>query len=247
MTTKNSINIKPRQIEGKEGMLHSLDLLRDTYNYNHWIYSAMRPYIGDNVVEVGSGPGNLTRFLLSATQLVCIEPDKNFVEKLAHLCSEHHNISVHHKFLDEIVIEKERGYPFDTVLSANVLEHIPDDRLALEQMADFLKPGGRLIVFVPALQWAYGAMDDELGHCRRYSRSDLEKLFEYINMNVVSIRYFNMIGALGWWWSGRIKKERFIDPAKARFMDRMVPYVSAIERLVPPLFGQSVVGVAVKE
>lgn len=236
-----------REIDGKEGMLHSLDLLRDTYNYNHWIYSAMRPYIGEKVVEVGSGPGNLTRFLLSSKKLVCIEPDHDFVGHLAELCNAHQNISVFHKFLDEIQLGEQDGYPYDTVLSANVLEHIPDDRTALEQMAKLLRPGGHLIVFVPAMRWAYGAMDDQLGHCRRYTSGSLRALFESINMPVVRMRYFNFVGAFGWWWAGRIKKERFIDPAKARFMDGLVPYLSALERLMPPMLGQSVLGVAIKK
>jgi phospholipid N-methyltransferase len=236
-----------REIDGKEGMLHSLDLLRDTYNYNHWIYSVMRPYIGERVVEVGSGPGNLTRFLLSSKRLVCIEPDHDFVGHLADLCNAHRNVSVFHKFLDEISLGEQEGYPFDTVLSANVLEHIPDDRAALDQMARLLRPGGYLITFVPAMPWAYGAMDEQLGHCRRYTKHSLGQLFESINLKVERLGYFNFLGAFGWWWAGRIKKERFIDPAKARLMDQMVPYLSALERLVPPLLGQSVLGVAVKK
>lgn len=233
-------------LPGKRGMSHSLDLLSDTYNYNHWIYSVMRPYIGNKVVEVGSGPGNITRFLLSCQQLVCIEPDPDFIEDLEKLCKVHANISVVNRLLDDIRPADLPGWPYDTVLSANVLEHIEDDLGALRTMHDMLDAGGRKLLFVPAVPWAYGEMDRELGHFRRYSRRSLLELFAAAGFSKVRARYFNTIGLFGWWYAGRMRRERLIDPRKARAMDRMVPYLSALERMVPPLIGQSLLCVAEK-
>lgn len=59
-------------------LTHSLDLLADTYNYNHWIYSLLRPFLGPCICEIGAGIGNLSRFFLSATQLTCIEPEAEY-------------------------------------------------------------------------------------------------------------------------------------------------------------------------
>ena len=54
---------------------HSLDLLKDTYNYSHWIYSLLREHLGDTICEVGAGTGNLTQFFLPAQSVLCIEPE----------------------------------------------------------------------------------------------------------------------------------------------------------------------------
>lgn len=62
----------------------------------------------------------------------------------------------------------------DVLIMLNVLEHISDDTLALSQAFRILKPGGSLIVEVPAGKRLYGAYDRELKHFRRYSRSELK-------------------------------------------------------------------------
>lgn len=242
----NRENQMTKIIEGKEGMTHSLDLLSDTYNYNHWIYSVMRPHIGDAIVEVGSGPGNLTRFILAAKQLICIEPDAEFTSELAALCKPHANVTLMHSFIHEINPRQLAGWPFDTVLSANVLEHISDDAGAMRSMADMLKPGGKNIVFVPAVSWAYGAMDEKLGHVRRYSKRGLIKLFEESGFENIKAGYFNFLGLFGWWFAGRIMRDDYIDPRKARVMDRLAPYISAVERFLPPIIGQSLICVGTK-
>lgn len=233
-------------IDGKIVMRHSLNLLKDTYNYNHWVYDSMRRFIGNQVMEIGSGPGNLTRFLLPVDRLICVEPDHDFMTQLSALCMQHKNVSLIHKYFDDVHMTDIHGQLFDTILSANVLEHIKYDRDAIGKMVSYLAPGGRIILFVPALMWAYGMLDKELGHCRRYTKSSLRNLLEGFNLKVIHLRYINFVGAFGWWWESRIMKYRFIDPKKAHIVDSIVPYLEAFESLIPPLLGQSVLGVAEK-
>ena len=66
---------------------------------------------------------------------------------------------------------------FDYVLAFEVLEHIEDDRAALLGWADWLKPGGHLLMSVPAHQRRWTALDTWAGHYRRYERAQLEGLF----------------------------------------------------------------------
>lgn len=63
----------------------------------------------------------------------------------------------------------------DGLLMINVLEHIEDDCKALENAFHLLKPGGHLIIEVPAGPWLYDAYDAELRHFRRYSAAALQK------------------------------------------------------------------------
>jgi SAM-dependent methyltransferase len=62
---------------------------------------------------------------------------------------------------------------YDCVIATDVLEHIGDDRGAAALLASFVKPGGTLIITVPAGQWLFGYHDKELGHFRRYCRRAL--------------------------------------------------------------------------
>lgn len=221
----------------------TLDLLKDTYNYNHWIYSLIRPYLGDSVLEVGAGIGNLTRFLLYCQNVVCVEPDPARVSTLHELAKAHLNLRVVQARAETFSADEVYFYPFDTVVCVNVLEHIEDDEKAARKMVEVLRQGGSLLLYVPAVSWAYGSIDVHLGHRRRYRKADLRELARNLNLRLAVFHYVNFIGLLGWWWFGRIRKEAQIDPQKARRMDRLVPYLSAMECLVRPPLGQSLLAV----
>jgi SAM-dependent methyltransferase len=67
---------------------------------------------------------------------------------------------------------------FDLVLAFEILEHLEDDRGALRQWRGWVRPGGRLMLSVPARQARWSATDDWAGHLRRYERRDLLALVE---------------------------------------------------------------------
>lgn len=218
------------------GLSHSLDLLADTYNYNHWIYALCRPWLGDRILEVGAGTGNLTQFMLGAKALVCIEPEAEYQPRLEQIRTTHLNTRLYQAPVQDIPADE---INFDAAICVNVLEHIEDDGAALGAMARRIRPGGHVVLYVPATGWAYGAMDKQLGHYRRYNKPMARALAQQCGLRIVHMRYVNFVGLFGWWWSGRVKNEALIDPGKARFMDRLVPYLSAIERIVPIPVGQS--------
>jgi len=232
----NSVN---EDAAASDGLAHSLDLLKDTYNYNHWIYSLLRPYIGSSVLEIGSGCGNISRFLLDRPHLTCLEPLADNIEALERLAFLHRNLEVVKGWAEDIPNDTVRSNHHDSVVCINVLEHIKDDQEALVNLFSVLRPGGMLLLYVPAIRWAYGEMDRELNHHRRYSCRRLKALLKNAGFRIVHHRYVNFIGLLGWWWSGRVLKEGIIDPKKARFVDRIAPHLMAWEGLVHPLMGQS--------
>ena len=217
----------------------SLDLLKDTYNYNHWIYSLFRPFLGNTICEIGAGTGNLSRFFLPVEKLFCLEPDPRFSSLLKQLAAVHLNMTVIEESL-ESYCSNGAVQQTDTVICANVLEHISDDYQAVQQMSHILKTGGRLLLYVPATTWAYGALDKNLGHLRRYSKHRLLDIAARAKLKVKHVRHVNFLGSFGWWWSSRIRKEKNIPPEKARMVDRFVPYLAAIERIIPVPFGQSI-------
>ena len=225
---------------------HSLDLLKDTYNYNHWIYSLLRPFLGRTLCEVGAGTGNLTQFFLNLDQILCIEPEPGFRETLERMAAVHSNVRVLGGGLEDCAQLAEPAGAYDAVVCVNVLEHIEDDGQALRQMMELLQPGGRILLYVPAAPWAFGLLDAKLGHYRRYSRRRIRDLARACALQLEKCVYVNFIGAFGWCLHARILKKTVISPESARFVDRLVPYISAVERLLPPLTGQSIFAVLKK-
>ena len=71
----------------------------------------------------------------------------------------------------------ESGSPFDAVLALDVLEHLDDDRFALEQLAALIKPNGLAIISVPALPEIFSDFDAIQGHRRRYLPETLRNIF----------------------------------------------------------------------
>lgn len=75
----------------------------------------------------------------------------------------------------------------DYLFAFEVLEHIQDDREVLEQWVRFLRPGGRILVSVPAHQRKFGRSDELVGHVRRYERAQLGDLLASVGMVDVAL------------------------------------------------------------
>jgi len=224
-----------------DSVSHSLAILATVYHYNHWIFLSFRDFLGPAVVEVGSGIGNITQFLLNLRRVVCLEPYEPYRRYLVQRFAQHLNVSVRPHPVEACPNADVPERQFDSVLCINVLEHIADDVDALRRMRSLLSPGGNVIVLVPALPCVYGEMDRAMGHHRRYTLTGLRRAFRAAGLKPTHGRYMNMIGALGWWWRGRVRRKATIPESATRLFDRLVPVISTIERLIPPLLGQSAV------
>lgn len=224
-----------------DAVSHSLAILSTVYNYNHWIFATIRDYLGPRIVEVGSGVGNITQFLLNAEQVACLEPFEAYHEFLAKRFEQHLNVSVHPFLIEDCPNDAVKAGEFDSAVCLNVLEHIEDDIGALIKMRSLLCPGGRAIVLVPALPCLHGAMDRAMGHCRRYTLRSLRRAFIEAGLKPRHGHYMNMAGVPGWFWHGRVRGKSEIPESATLLFDRLVPLLSAAEQLIPVLFGQSVV------
>jgi len=79
----------------------------------------------------------------------------------------------------------------DVLSSLDVVEHLADDVLALREYARVLRPGGRLLLAVPAYTWAWSEHDVALGHQRRYGRARLEEVVTAAGFVDVRTRWFH--------------------------------------------------------
>jgi SAM-dependent methyltransferase len=136
---------------------------------------------------------------------------------------------------------------FDTVFCVNVLEHIEDDLAALRTFRSVLAPGGRVLIWVPAVQAAYGPLDAELGHHRRYSKVSLARVFSDAGLDIEVLRYSNPIGLLGWMFNAHVLKTKAHSLGQVRIFDTLIaPWALPLERLVPPPIGLSLIAVGVR-
>lgn len=146
---------------------------------------------------------------------------------------------------------------FDVVAAFDVLEHCEPESQALEEIARVLRPGGRLLIAVPAYQWAWTSFDRDIGHHRRYTRKRLVAALERAGLDVRRATYM-FAGTLPMFTAERLVRKVRREPDGP---DTALPQVSpAVERVLMGLcnadkrvlrrrnlpFGSSVVAVATK-
>jgi SAM-dependent methyltransferase len=102
---------------------------------------------------------------------------------------------------------------FDALVACEVLEHIGDDRAALEEWRGWLRPGGHLLLSVPAHARRWSATDVWAGHFRRYEEDDLRSLLERAGFEIVELECYgfplsNLIEPLRAWSHRRALRRR---------------------------------------
>jgi SAM-dependent methyltransferase len=216
-------------------------------NYTAWLADMARPHLGERVLEVGFGHGALSRTLGPFKEYLGVDIDGEAVEQARRTKPESDYLAADiagQAFADALGERR-----FDTVLCYNVLEHVPDDVAALRNLTGALRPGGRLVLFVPAMQALYGDLDRLAGHHRRYARSGLAALVSGLG-NVIRLDYVNPLGGLGW-WINTFREHRSLDSAGVNrqilvFDKYGIPLSRVLTPLFAKFFGQSILCVVKK-
>src|SRR5437588_2746861 len=146
-----------------------LNNLTGTPQYLSWLARKVRPHVGDEVLEVGAGIGNITSRLMARRMLyIAAETDPLHLHALRNRFLRTPNVAVQR--IDPESSEDLAGLEncFDTVLCLNILEHLDQPVMLLEALRGTLKPNGALVILVPNAPGLYGSLDRSLGHKRRY-------------------------------------------------------------------------------
>lgn len=126
---------------------------------------------------------------------------------------------------------------FDIVLALDVIEHIENDGHAVQDIERVLKPGGIIIITVPAYQWLWGVQDDISHHYRRYTIGSLAKVLEAnSNLKVLKKTYFNtflfppiaVVRILSKWFN--LKKRESDFDINNKWLDNLFFYIFNLER-----------------
>lgn len=194
-----------------------------------------------SIANIGCGAGTFTRMLADTGYTVhAVEPDPApFELALANLPP---GCTIENKGLFEI----EGSARFDVIVMHDVLEHIEDDGSAVRALSRLLKPGGLLLMSVPAMQSLFGRHDEQLGHFRRYSRKSLRTVLE-VSTEVSSVRYYGFLSIpIAWIFSKKLRRD-FPDvwgSGELSLVRRTYGVVCDIERRVWEPLGTALLAVA---
>jgi 2-polyprenyl-3-methyl-5-hydroxy-6-metoxy-1,4-benzoquinol methylase len=228
--------------ESDDELATTLDSLRSAVNYQDWIFSMFEDHLGQRVLEVGAGHGDFTEELLdSGREVTALDMSPRCCAVLRDRFAGRAGLDVVEG--DAGALSPDRQY--DSALLINVLEHIDDDIGVLSSLKDAIRPGGHLLVFVPAFDGLYSDFDRMIGHRRRYRRSHLVMAADAAGYEIVDAHYVNSVGALVWWLFARRFRQIPTSEGLVKLYDNVaVPPLRKIETRHTPRVGQSVLLVA---
>ncbi len=206
-----------------------LDSLSNARHLTEWSVKTIEPYLGQRIIEIGSGTANISRQLPRREHLTVSDCDEEYLRLLKLAFHDQHQVAVRKLDLNCAKDFSALAHRYDTVLCLNVLEHIQDDRMALKRMASLLEPDGRLVLQVPQHPGLFGEMDRALGHLRRYHPQDLRDKLTAAGFEVEHVRNFNAVGILGWYLNVRLLGRTEMSKLQLKLFDSLVPILRRIE------------------
>jgi SAM-dependent methyltransferase len=172
-------------MEGQYSGVDILEALESAHNYNDYLTRLIRESTeSKDLIDFGAGIGTFSKRLRTAGYHVkCIEPDPVQRQKLQEQGFD---------TLDNITSVPDDSASF--IFSLNVFEHIEHDTIAIREVHQKLKPGGTLLIYVPAFACLWTSLDEKLRHYRRYTKTTLRRLVEQEGFAIEQVRYADCLG-----------------------------------------------------
>lgn len=225
-----------------------LEILSAMARYHRWIVDQFKPHLGGQTVEYGAGIGTFSKLILPFVDaLRIVEPSATLLPDLRRAFEGQSKVAVVGRTLEaDVAALPERSV--DTFILINVLEHVADDEDAVRRFFKALKPGGRLLLFVPALDWLFSRLDRQYGHHRRYHLGPMTAMLRRGGFGAVEGRYMDVMGVLPWWVMNTCLGKTDFNPGLMAVYDRVfVPASRVLEGLVTPPIGKNIIVVARKD
>lgn len=225
-----------------EYMGNELSLFKDARNWKSYFSSKIGKYIAGDVLEVGAGIGVNTEFLVlsgsSIKTVTLVEPDPEQANQIpGNLSAWGGEARVVAGTIANLMEE------FDSILYIDVIEHIEDATAELQRAKEMLKPGGFLIVLVPAFAFLYSPFDAQIGHFRRYNRKLLRSELPQGLIRKEEF-YLDSMGFFASLANRFLLKQSAPTKANIQFWDKgLIPLSKVTDVLTFNQFGKSLVGV----
>jgi len=221
--------------------LRVLDALEGAPNYNRWVADLTLPYLGDDPMEVGSGIGVSAALWLEAglPKITLTDIDEEALVRLRDRFAGDGRVQV-----ESLDLSAAGEGSHSAVVALNVIEHIADHQDALRQAGRLVRPGGRVVMLVPAFSFAAGRFDRMIGHHRRYTVKSAAEVMTAAGLELETARYTNGPGLIAWFLAVRLLRLTPTDGPLLHQWDRLaIPAVRRLEARRDPPFGQSVLAV----
>lgn len=212
----------------------NLEAMEHARNYNEFLLSLISRHVaGPEVMDFGAGAGT---FCIPAARqyhrITCVEPDAILADCLRTA-----------GFRVAMDLQEIAESSIDSIYSFNVLEHIEDDEGVLYELRRRLRSGGKLLLYVPAFNLLFSAMDRKVGHFRRYRRRGLERRLRRAGFEVLYSRYADSLG----FFAALVYKlvgdgSGVIDARGVRAYDTFLfPVSRALDFAAGPFFGKNLI------
>lgn len=242
-----TFTFKELDIEGQA----TLEAIAAAPRFNAWMYRETSRRLTGRILEIGSGIGNISeQFLRDGRSLMLSDIRENYCEQLQEAFGNEPTCLgvrlidlVHPDFATEYA---DLLGSFDGVFALNVVEHIENDGLAIQNARLLLRDGGRLVILVPAFPTLYNGFDRALEHYRRYTEGSLRKIFVAQKFTIKHSQYFNLAAIAGWWFSGNVLKKETIPMGQMKLYNALVPIFKIADKCVFNRVGISVIVEGVK-
>lgn len=220
-----------------------LELFSNATNWKRYYSKLLRKYIFGNVLEVGAGIGETTKYLFNSrcNRWHCLEPDLEFCEiikkKIGDNILPSSCVVNNGKMRD---LKKEDG-KYNSILYIDVLEHIEEDLLELTNAEKYLADDGRIVILCPAHNFLYSAFDKKIGHFRRYNTMLVKKSVPK-ELMIEKCFYLDSIGMLLSYANKMLLNQDMPTSKQINFWDKtIVPLSKVLDPLLCYRFGKSIV------
>lgn len=237
-------SVPPHQVTGDAAFQSQvLEEMASAVQYRRWLIGLTAPHLGDHPIEIGSGTGDYAaEWSAMGMDVTATEGFPPLVARLSERFSADSSVTIR-----QLMAPVTETAQHSAVVALNVLEHIPDDVAALRSFARLIRPGGAVVLFVPAFPLLMSEYDGVVGHQRRYRRATLARAARAAGLQVEVLHHVNLIGWFGWLLTMRLLRGRPHEGLLLRVFDRaIVPVARRVEARVRPPFGQSLLLVARK-
>jgi SAM-dependent methyltransferase len=228
----------------------TLQVIAKADEFNKWMYQSFSKHLQGEVLEIGSGIGNISKHAIADNHILTLSDYNNDYKNWL---SKHFTVFENVKQIlqidllqpDFMNVYEHLKEKYDCIFLLNVIEHIGDDLLAIKNCFFLLKPGAKLIVLAPAYNWLYCNLDKQLGHYRRYTLRSMTNLFLKNDLRICEKKYFNFSGLPGWFFFGKILRKKILGREISVF-NKIIPLAKLIDKIIFNKIGLSVIVIGIK-
>ena len=201
----------------------AIEVFNKATNHVKYSLSFIKKSIFGDILEVGPGDGNFTRYYLDhkIKSLILSEKDNKNLIILNQKFKKNKKITITNQSIEKI------KKTFDTILYFHVLEHIKNDKLEINRATKKLKKNGKLIIISPAHQKMYSNLDKFVGHYRRYDLNFFKQKFN--QLKIIESRFLDSAGYLLYYLNNVFfKQETYPSKIKIFLWDKIFTPITII-------------------